>query len=115
MITWNITISGQQIAMLRSLRHRKFGAEWSHPTEVRNWITTGRTLMREGLIEHIETKHANGYMDLTRSGHFITKRGRFILSMVEQDIAKFLDKRTAAALAASAEEKPVTRKLRRVS
>ena len=115
MITWNITVSGAQIALLRALRHRKFGVEWHHPHEFRSWITTGRTLMREGLIEHIETKNAAGFMDLDRTGYFITKRGRFILSMVEQDIAKFLDKRTAAALAASAEEKPVTRKLRRVS
>ena len=114
MITWNITISGSQIALLRALRHRKFGVEFNHPRELKSWITTVRTLMREGLVEHIETKHANGYMDLNRTGHFITKRGRFILSMIEQDIAKFLDKRTAAALAASAESK-TPHQLKRVS
>ena len=47
-------------------------------------------LVREGLLEHREVKTAAGYMDPTKSGHFITKRGKFILAMIERDIDKYL-------------------------
>jgi hypothetical protein len=100
MITWNLTLSGQQIALLKMFSGRVFGkpddeATWSreyqrsigvHP----NTIPGTRTLIREGLVEHKDTRNASGYMDPLRSGHFLTERGRFILSMIETDIDKFL-------------------------
>jgi hypothetical protein len=100
MITWNLTLSGQQISLLKLFSGRVYGkpddmAQWSrehhrsiglHP----NTIPGTRTLIREGLVEHKETRNASGYMDQARSGHYLTERGRFILSMIETDIDKFL-------------------------
>jgi len=96
MITWNLTLSGQQIAILKMLSHRSESKTFFtraeedafkvHP----NTIPGTRSLCREGLLEHKEIKDKNGYMVVGKSGHFITERGRFILSMIEQDIDKFL-------------------------
>jgi hypothetical protein len=96
MITWNLTLSGQQIALLKMFAQRVEGKEFYmrgresafgvHP----NTIPGTRTLCREGLVEHREVKDKRGYMDVQRSGHFITERGRFILGMIETDIDKFL-------------------------
>ena len=96
MITWNLTLSGQQIALLKMLSERVEGKEFNsvqyeranaiHP----NTIPGTRTLVREGLLEHRDVRTKNGYMDALRSGHFITERGRFILKMIETDIDKFL-------------------------
>jgi hypothetical protein len=43
--------------------------------------------MREGLIEH---KGATGPYQQAVTGFHLTPRGKFILEMVEQDIAKYL-------------------------
>ena len=96
MITWNLTLSGQQIALLKMFaeretrgypareRQRELGV---HP----NTIPGCRTLLREGLLEHrIVNVKGTAYMDPDKSGHFITERGRFILGMIETDIDKFL-------------------------
>ena len=97
MITWNLTLSGQQIALLKMFSQRVEGKDfWKSSTQERemgihpNTIPGCRSLVREGLVEHREVKDKNGYMDSIRSGHFITERGRFILGMIETDIDKFL-------------------------
>jgi len=105
MITWNLTLSGQQIALLKMFSQRVDGKDFAegyikreqslgiHP----NTIPGTRTLMREGLIEHREVKTPRGYVDVSRSGQFITERGRFILGMIETDIDKFLSVEGQAA------------------
>lgn len=96
MITWNLTLSGQQIALLKMFSERIEGKEFNsvqyeranaiHP----NTIPGTRTLVREGLLEHRQVMTKHGYIDPVKSGHFITERGRFILKMIETDIDKFL-------------------------
>lgn len=92
MIAWTLTLSGQQIKLLRLTEHRdlydrqkedKIGL---HP----NTIPGMRALTREGLVEHREIKNAAGYIDTGKSGYFITSRGLFILKMIETDIDKYL-------------------------
>ena len=95
MIQWNLTLTGNQIAILKSLEHREFGKAHEH-AHITHWIGGIRTLIRESLIEHRETYARPGIIDQTRSGQFLTDRGRFILKMVEQDIAKFLEPRRKA-------------------
>lgn len=96
MITWNLTLSGQQIALLKMFSRRVDGQEFcsrgrEHELGVHpNTIPGTKTLCREGLVEHREVRRKDGYIDLNRSGHFITERGRFILKMIETDIDKFL-------------------------
>ena len=96
MITWNLTLSGQQIQLLKMYSQRdKWNGEGISGREARfgvhpNTIPGCRMLVREGLLEHREVKDRRGYMDIERSGHFITERGRFILQMIETDIDKFL-------------------------
>lgn len=97
MITWNLTLSGQQIGLLKMFSERVDGREFSyrgreakfgiHP----NTIPGTRTLLREGLLVHREVRLPSGYIDVNRSGHFITERGRFILKMIETDVDKFLN------------------------
>lgn len=98
MIMWTLTISGQQMALLKMFSTRVPGKDWWHTRgEERalgvhpNTVPGTRTLVREGLLEHREVKDKNGYLNSFESGHFITERGRFILKMVQQDIDKFLD------------------------
>lgn len=97
MITWNLTLSGQQIALLKMFSTRVEGKPWWHSREEEraagvhpNTIPGCRTLIREGLLEHREVKNKQGYMDSAKSGYFMTERGRFILAMIETDIDKFL-------------------------
>lgn len=91
MIQWNLTLTGNQIAVLKSLKDREFGKEWDGGKGITHWITGVRPLIREGLIEHRQTMMPNGkYVDPLRTGQFITERGRFILKMIEQDLAQFL-------------------------
>ncbi len=91
MIQWSLTLTGNQIAVLKALEARKFGEEWSGGHDISHWITGVRPLLREGLIEHFETKNPRtGYNDMARTGQFLTARGRFILRMIEEDFAKFL-------------------------
>ncbi len=96
MIMWTLTISGQQMALLKMFSKRAEGRDFFTRGQERelgvhpNTIPGTRTLCREGLLEHREVKDKNGYLDTARSGHFITERGTFILSMIERDIDKFL-------------------------
>ncbi len=96
MIMWTLTISGQQMALLKMFSERISGRRHNTPAREReigihpNTIPGCRTLVREGLLEHRIVKAGSGYHDPDRSGYFITDRGRFILSMVERDIDKFL-------------------------
>ena len=96
MITWNLTLSGQQIALLKMFAQRMNGKDFFTRGEQRalgvhpNTIPGARVLCREGLLEHREVKTSQGYTDTAKSGYFITERGRFILSMIETDIDKFL-------------------------
>ena len=102
MITWNLTLSGQQIALLKMFSQRS-GSEWYSRGKERelgvhpNTIPGTRILCREGLLEHREVKTTAGYLVVGKSGHFITERGRFILGMVEKDIDKFLSVEGQAA------------------
>lgn len=96
MIAWTLTLSGQQIALLKMFSQRKNGEPFYtrgrerelgvHP----NTIPGTRSLLREGLLEYRDVKTPKGYTDTTRAGHFITRRGAFILKMIEQDFDKFL-------------------------
>lgn len=91
MIHWSLTLTGNQVAVLKALKNREFGKPWESGGQISHWITGVRALLKEGLIEHRETKQANGlYNDQTRSGQFLTPRGRFILQMIEEDLEKFL-------------------------
>lgn len=99
MITWNLTLSGQQIALLKAYSARIEGKPQEYPlTRGRerelgihpNTIPGMRTLQREGLVTHKIVHTKSGYMDSDRSGYFITERGRFILQMIETDFDKFL-------------------------
>lgn len=90
MITWNLTLSGNQIAILKEYAPRVYGKTWNSDGGVRNLIPGARSLIREGLLEHRDAKTLSGYMDLERTGYFVTERGRFILAMIEQDIDRFL-------------------------
>lgn len=107
MITWNITVTGNQIAIMRDLRYRVYGRQDKRDRHRNPHILVGcRSLIREGLVEHKELKMDSGYVDFTRSGYFLTPRGRFVLRTIEQDIAKFLDPKTARALMADADDAP---------
>lgn len=90
MITWNLTLSGNQIAILKEYAPRVYGKPYQSEGGVRNLIPGARALIREGLLEHRVENNLRGYMDLDRSGYFVTDRGRFILGMIERDIDKFL-------------------------
>ena len=91
MIQWSLTLTGNQIAIMKALEPRRFGEEWHGGHDISNWYVGQRALLREGLIEHFATKNPKtGYADVTRSGQFLTDRGRFILRVIEEDIAKFL-------------------------
>lgn len=98
MIQWSLTLTGNQIALLRAYRHRQFGKPFEHPHDTlsgRGYIAGTRTLFREGLMEHRHTllaPTASGarYTDNTRTGVFLTERGQFILKMIEADIAQFM-------------------------
>ena len=102
MIQWSLTLTGNQVAILKALEPRRYGEKSEyHDSGISHCITGIRPLLREGLIEHLETKLPGSNLnDQTRSGQFLTERGRFILRMIEQDIAKFLD----------AKDVPVSRK-----
>lgn len=89
MIQWSLTLSQNQIALLEAIEPREFGKEWDHPP-FPHYVTHVRSLFNEGLIEHRDTKNAQGHMDLTRTGAFITDRGRFILRMIREDMERFL-------------------------
>jgi hypothetical protein len=92
MIQWSLTLTGNQIAVLKALEHRRFGEAWEgHGNGISHWITGMRPLLREGLIESFQTKDPKtGYNDMSKTGQFITDRGRFILRMIEEDFATFL-------------------------
>lgn len=115
MIQWSLTLTGNQIAVMRALRGRVKGKlsdeyhelsrDLSHwPVGVRTLL---RTLLKEGLIEHCRVFQAgHGEKDLVplvdpaRSGQFLTERGRFVLQMIEQDIVQFLTPKRKKAKAA---------------
>lgn len=82
MISWSLTLTGLHINILRELAMDEH-SRLPKSGHVGQW----RLLMREGLIEHKgkDEPYKQGY-----TGFYITKRGRFILNMVEQDIAKYL-------------------------
>lgn len=90
MIQWSLTLTGNQIAVLKALEGREFGKPWHRDGNISHWVTGVRPLLREGLIEHRETKTKTGYTDMDRTGQFLTDRGRFILDMIEKDVQKFL-------------------------
>ena len=99
MIQWSLTLTGNQIALLRAYRDRQFGKPYDVDRDTRGddrgYIAGTRVLCREGLMEYRHTlqlpdKLGRRYTDGTKSGVFLTDRGRFILQMIEQDIAKFL-------------------------
>jgi len=91
MIQWSLTLTGNQISVLKALKHRKFGEPFDMGDGISHWISGIRPLIKEGLIEHRETRKPNSqYNDSTRTGQFLTERGRFILQMIEQDVEKFL-------------------------
>lgn len=92
MIQWTLTLTGNQVAILKSLESREFGKPFDSPHDISHWISGIRPLLREGLLEHRETKNpTTGYNDQTRTGQFLTERGRFILHMIEEDLARFLE------------------------
>jgi hypothetical protein len=109
MISWTLTLSGQQMALLKMFSKRYEGRDFYTRGQEResgvhpNTIPGTRTLVREGLLEHREVKDGNGYIVVGKSGHFITERGLFILAMVERDIDKFL---SAEGQIASKRQKP---------
>ena len=104
MITWNLTLSGNQINLLKMFAERE---KWPHDEGPNardnrfgvsgNSIPGTRTLVREGLLEHRMVHDRRGYMITDKSGHFITERGKFILQMIETDIDKFLSVENQAA------------------
>lgn len=95
MIQWSLTLTGNQIALLRAYRDREFGQPFAEDYEGKGYIVGTRTLCREGLMEHRYTllppnRDGCRYTDRTRSGVFLTERDKFILKMIEQDVATFL-------------------------
>lgn len=95
MIQWSLTLTGNQIALLRAYRHREFGKPFDVETDSRGYIAGTRTLCREGLMEHRTTllkpdRNGGRYIDATRTGVFLTERGQFILKMIEADIQRFM-------------------------
>ncbi len=94
MIHWTLGLTGNQIAVLKALKGREFGKPWDRDGSpaITHWVTGVRGLLKENLIYHIETKIPNSRLnDHTRTGQFLTERGKFILEMIEQDLEKFLD------------------------
>lgn len=90
MISWTLTLTGLHIRILREL-NEDVNTRLPKSGHVGQW----RVLVREGLIEHKgkDEPYRTGY-----TGFYITKRGKFILNMVEQDIAKYLSVKKASVL-----------------
>jgi len=82
MISWTLTLTGLHIQILRELAEDTTN-RLPRSGHVGQW----RILVREGLVEHKgnDEPYRSGY-----TGFYITKRGQFILKMVEHDIAKYL-------------------------
>lgn len=95
MIHWTLSLTGNQIAVLKALKGREFGKPWDRDNNpaITHWITGVRGLLKENLIYHVQTMYKDrpNIADGSRSGQFLTERGKFILEMIEQDLAKFLD------------------------
>ena len=95
MITWSLSLTANQIAVMKALQNREYGKPWDRDTgEITHWITGVRGLLKEGLIEHrVEMRPGcTNISDPNRSGQFLTARGRFILKMIEEDLEKFIRK-----------------------
>jgi hypothetical protein len=82
MISWGLCLTGLHIKILR-----EHAADPNLRLSANANIPQYRILMREGLIEH---KGKDGPYQPTVTGFHLTPRGKFILEMVEQDIAKYL-------------------------
>lgn len=95
MIHWSLTLTGNQIAVMKALKDRKYGVKRSDEEtraqlEITHWITGVRGLLKEGLIECFAPPEGKDKYDYSKRGQFLTERGRFILRMIEEDIEKFL-------------------------
>lgn len=96
MISWSLTLTGLHIKILREMAD----------DETRRLPSSGhvgqyRLLMREGLLEH---KGKDGPFRDGYTGFYLTKRGKFILDMVEKDIAKYLTVNKARVLKLAANQ-----------
>lgn len=92
MISWSMTLTGYHIQILRALREDPSMGKWH---ALRTHTGHMRLLTREGLIEWKgkNEPYRSGY-----TGPWITKRGEFILDMVEKDISKYLSVTKAKTL-----------------
>lgn len=102
MITWSLTLTGNQIRCLQCLKGRVYGVEDSGTDayhqglrDISHWAVGLRVLIKEGLIEHRHElkkpdRLGGRYTDPARSGQFLTERGRFMLNFIETDIERFL-------------------------
>ena len=82
MISWGLNLTGLHIKILR-----EHSADPNLRLSGSAQIPQYRILMREGLIEH---KGKEGPYQHGVTGFHLTARGKFILEMIEQDIAKYL-------------------------
>lgn len=92
MISWSLSLTGFHIQILRALKEDPQMNKW-HALRPQN--TQMRLLTREGLVEFKgqNERYQSGY-----TGPHLTKRGEFILDMIEKDIAKYLSVTKAKTL-----------------
>lgn len=81
MIRWALVLTSHQISILSSLKKRQSGKPFSG---IRHFGARAGWLVRQGLLE------SKGADDRDLGGEFLTDRGRFILDIVEKDMASAL-------------------------
>lgn len=92
MFKWSLTVTDNQIAVLRHLKPRTLTRPNADDGSlIPQFIAGARTLEREGLLERVTNGGRGGRTNVEQRGFYLTPRGRFILEMIETDIDRFLN------------------------